>query len=333
MYEVMTDVNGRQVLVNPASIKPQHAAAVDGYNGNDSSMLRNTPVQGQNTQPPGRIELRRGPDGNIYQVRAPATPVQSQQQHGQYVPVQTVPCQSQPQPGQFQVLDASVASGNESQLLDRIQGIVRITDAGGASKKSKLLDYAKKCPTKWAKDTKPANINLALYGYAALAELESLLASGSDSLTDGQVLGRVRHVKNVFEVCCVNSDAKDFSSYGWVLARDYATKVENKVDQGVVDWQGMPVGVQTADLVLAQCEYPRPQKPETKKEVNLTGGQKLCTTYNQCSTADKCDYEVSNPDRNCLRRHECSYCRKHFKQGYRHQEVRCAKKRDGVTGK
>ena len=173
-----------------------------------------------------------------------------------------------------------------------------------------------------------------MYGYAALAELESLLAGRSDSLTDGQVLGRVRHVKNVFEVCCVNSDAKDFSSYGWVLARDYASKVENKVDQGISDWQGMPVGVQTADLVLAQCEYPRPQKPETKKDVNPpAGGQKLCLTYNQCTTADKCDYEVSFPDKNCLRRHECSYCRKHFKQGYRHQEARCAKKRDGVTGK
>ena len=200
------------------------------------------------------------------------------------------------------------------------------------------MDFAKKCPAKWAKETKPSSLNLSLYGYAAMAELESLLSCNGDlTISHAEIIARVRHVKNVYEVCCVNSDAKDFSSYGWVLARDYASKVENKVEQGITHWQSMTVGVQTADLVLAQCEYPRPAKTDTRRENQsqnqVLGGQRLCTTFNHCSTADKCDYEVSFPDRNCQRRHECSYCRKHFKQGHRHQEAKCPKKRDGVTGK
>ena len=93
----------------------------------------------------------------------------------------------------------------------------------------KLIDFARKCPTKWAKESKQGTINLALYGYAAMAELESLFCSSSDGLQGGELLARVRHIKNVFEVCCANSEVKDFSSYGWVLARDYAFKVENKV--------------------------------------------------------------------------------------------------------
>ena len=179
------------------------------------------------------------------------------------------------------MLDVFGAPGNiDQRVQDRIQGIVSFNDAGGAPKKSKLIDYAKKCPTKWAKDAKPANVNLALYGYAALAELESLLSCKSDHSTHEELLGRIRHVKNTFEVCCVNSDAKDFSAYGWVLAQDYAYKVENKVDQGITSWQSMSVGVQTADLVLAQCEYPRPQKADPKKEEKGSVGQKLCTTFN-----------------------------------------------------
>ena len=192
------------------------------------------------------------------------------------------------------------------------------------------MDYAKRCPTKWAADIKPATLNLALYRYGALAELEAALVEGNE--VNKEVLGKVRHVKNTFEVCCVNSDAKDFVSYGWILARDYAWKVENKVEQGITSCQAMPVGVQTSDLVLAQCEYPRPSKT-IPKPADDKNQKKLCTTYNHCATMDKCEYEVTNPDKTCQRRHECSYCRKYFNQGYKHQEVKCSKKRDGITSK
>ena len=105
------------------------------------------------------------------------------------------------------------------------------------------MDFAKKCPAKWAKETKPSSLNLSLYGYAAMAELESLLScNGDPTISHAEIIARVRHVKNVYKVCCVNSDAKDFSSYGWVLARDYASKVENKVEQGIIHWQSMTVG-------------------------------------------------------------------------------------------
>ena len=57
---------------------------------------------------------------------------------------------------------------------------------------------------------------------------------------------------------CLNSADSDFKSYGWILARDYACKVTNKVDQELVSWVEMAPGVQTADLVSAQCDYPRP---------------------------------------------------------------------------
>lgn len=147
----------------------------------------------------------------------------------------------------------------------------------------------------------------------------------------------MRHVRSVFEVCCLNSSAQDFTGYGWTLARDYASKVENKVDQNVTTWEEMPKGVQTADLLLAQCDYPRPyqpyqQKDPPKRKENERSATRLCTTFNSCTTLDKCDYEMSNPGLTCQYKHECNYCRKHFKQGLKHQELKCNKKANGIVG-
>ena len=354
VHEYVTDMNGRQILVKSAVLANGHqlqqAPVYDCYTGQDGvpfRVLRKT----QHQESPlvtssSRMEYRRSPSsGQLYQVRVPVTPQQTsftpsqqQQSFGQIEQVQTLPWQSAQQPApqnQYHVMDNSAVVGTRNQ--SRVQGIVSFGEPGGATKNPKLIDYAKKCPTKWAKDAKSSSMNLALYGYAALAELEAGLTGRAEPLSSEELLGKVRHVKNVFEVCCINSEVKDFTAYGWVLARDYASKVENKVDQSLVTWQAMSAGVQTADLVLAQCDYPRPHKPDpakkTKEDDKNPFGLKTCSTFNQCTTADKCDYEVANPEKNCQRRHECSYCRKHFKQSFRHQEVKCSKKRDGIVGR
>ena len=193
----------------------------------------------------------------------------------------------------------------------------------------KFPDFLKRCPAKWSKDCTTRNMSLAAFGYASIAELEAGLSGKSESFSPTELLARVRHIKSVFEVCCLNSADSDFKSYGWILARDYACKVTNKVDQELVSWVEMAPGVQTADLVSAQCDYPRPP-PKFERNGALKEDdprqKRLCTTYNTCTTENKCDYEVANPGRECLRKHECTYCRKHLKQGLRHQEGKCRKK-------
>ena len=116
----------------------------------------------------------------------------------------------------------------ESQ--DRIAGIAPLTNEGGATKKvPKVIDFARKCPVKWAKTAKGDNINLPLYSYGAITELEAALSGRSEPLSEEVLLAKVRHLKNVFEVCCTNCVASDFTSYGWVIARDYALRVEEEV--------------------------------------------------------------------------------------------------------
>ena len=92
----------------------------------------------------------------------------------------------------------------------------------------------------------------------------------------------MRHLKSTLEVC-----ATDFTTYGWVLARDYAKKIDNEVDQKLTTWQDIPAGVKTATLVSAQMENPRPalNTPGTKVVTNEKK-ELLCTTYNTCKTRE-----------------------------------------------
>ena len=230
----------------------------------------------------------------------------------------------------FQSADDTADRTIEQRIQDSVKGIVSIVETGGATKSLKLIDFAKRCPAKWSRNVKLDTMSLPLYGYAAVAEMEASLSGKSEPYSAVELLARLRHMKNVFEVCCLNSAEKDFLGYGWTLARDYSMKVMNKVAHGDTTWQGMLPGVQTADLLMAQCDYPRPTTTRFPRKEDTPADPKrdkiICTTWNSCTTEGKCEYEVSNPGRECFRKHECSWCRKNLKQGFRHQRISCKKK-------
>ena len=287
VYEYMTDQAGRRFLVKSAAIVKDV-----------ESLTRCVPTQ--------------APQHSLVQAAQPSLYSNTGYQHtDQQMPLQ-------------QSFSDHTVQGHQ----ERIQGTTIMYDKR-ATKNLNFGDFLKRCPTKWARETNSRNMNLCIFGYASLAELEHSLMTSPDKVSHGELLAKINHLKSVFEVCCLNSKDSEFKSYGWVLARDYAAKVSNKVEQGYTTWEGLPSGVQTAELVSAQCDYPRPaQKPEIKEKDKdtETRKKKLCTTYNTCTTEYKCDYEVSNPDKECQRLHECSWCRKNLKQGFKHQESRCKKK-------
>ena len=221
------------------------------------------------------------------------------------------------------------------EVKDRVAGIVSLMEGGATQKNKKVIDYAKKCPAKWAKFTKNETINLPLYVYGAVSELEASLCGRAEPLSEEVFLAKLRHMKNVVEVCNINSSEKDHLSYGWTLAKDYCHKVENEIEQNMSSWLDQPTGVRTDCLLLAQMDYPRPAAPTKKSEIKVgvsgAGGGKSeykerCKTYNTSTAENKCDYEVNNPGRTCILKHECSWCRENLKQGFKHQLSRCRKK-------
>ena len=147
-------------------------------------------------------------------------------------------------------------------------------------------------------------------------------------LSKAEILGKVRHLKNTLEICCINTTSTEFTSYGWTIARDYAIKVEDEVNQGIADWAEMTPGVRTNTLVMAQMDCVRHGNKNKQANKELDKEKPLCTTYNRCTTRGKCEYEVQYPDRSCQRRHECSYCRSNHNQSNKHQLWDCRKKQE-----
>ena len=233
--------------------------------------------------------------------------------------------QSQPQPTTSE-LDPSYSE----KLQDKVKGIVNLVEKERGVRRPKLIDFVRKCPVKWAQQVKPDTMNVPVYGWEALAEIIASLSGRADPLSGQALLAKLQHIQSVFEVCCINSTATEYNNYGWTLARHYAAKVQAKVDEELVDWSTLPPGVQTSDLVSAQMEFPRPveKKAPGKKsdEERSNGNATVCYSYNTCTAEGKCDYEVAHPGKTCLRKHECSWCRKTFNKGHRHQIWKCAKK-------
>ena len=79
-------------------------------------------------------------------------------------------------------------------------------------------------------------------------------------LQSAVVLGKLRHLKNTLEVCCQNSTAQEFTGYGWTLAKDYATKLNDEIEQGRATWQDMTLEVKTSTLMSANMENPSSTK-------------------------------------------------------------------------
>ena len=293
------------------------------------------PLTGETYQVPVRMPSNptprsRGQPQFLTQAGAQPPLLGSLQNPDQQLHLVAHPWSLQPQPAHQasdQVQQHGQGSLQPAQLpeaSEKIKGISELC-GGGATKKSKVIDFSRKCPVRWAKLAKPDNVNLPLYAYGAVTELEAALSGRGEPISHEVLLSKIRHLKNTFEVCCLNSSATDFCSYGWIIARDYALKVEEEVDQKFVSWHDMPPGIRTQTLLLSQMEHPR-ASIKKKAEDTTTSKKDYCTTFNTCTTEMKCNYEVTNPGRTCQKKHDCSWCRANLHQSYKHQEWKCQKK-------
>ena len=119
------------------------------------------------------------------------------------------------------------------------------------------------------------------------------MSSRSNHVTQGEILGNLCHLKSIFEVCCLNSTSVDFSHYGWQIAKDYALKVDDEIEQGLTSWDEMTTVVGNSSFVLAQMDCPR--QALSKQVSNKKEGIKevVCTTFNRCLTKNKCEYDTN----------------------------------------
>ena len=273
----------------------------------------------QEQTPQTRKEFRCSPlTGEVYTVDVPI------HQHHERTPV--LPSVNKQQPyfsAPSRMYNDDETGDFEKEIQNKVSGIVQLCNSGKKNN-IKSLDFAKQASAKWAKKTTIESVNLPLFIYGAVSELESSMSGKTEPISSAEFLSKLRHIKNILDVCCLNSDSTDFKGYGWTIAKDYAIKVENNVEHQLKSWDFVPEGIQTGQLVLAQMDYPKP--PVKQKEKVNEATKKKCSTYNTCKTEDKCDFELENPDKKCIYKHECNWCKEKYKQSWKHQEWNCKKK-------
>ena len=132
--------------------------------------------------------------GVAYQVEIlqQKSPVYQQQVHpsqgrpsGQFQsqqPIITQPDVSQHQATVFQHCDTQPNITSLPQG-DKVAGIVNLLDGGVTKNPPKILDHSKKCPTRWAKQATMSNINLPLYTWGAVSELESSISGRGGAMS------------------------------------------------------------------------------------------------------------------------------------------------------
>ena len=198
-----------------------------------------------------------------------------------------------------------------------------------------VVDWAKLCPVKYAPSLTHKNINLSMFMWGKLAELRAALAGATTPFAPGELNARLRHLQCVLELCNLNSQATDFTNYGWLLSKNYDEKVQSMIDSKISDWVSHDATFRTtlhpAFVMSAKDEVALPKKDPKKKGDGIGSGQsadpvvkkKVCETFNICRTKKKCTYEVENAPARCKRLHECSFCRESRSVREFHQRWDC----------
>ena len=149
----------------------------------------------------------------------------------------------------------------------------------------------------------------------------------------GTILGKLRHLKNSLEICCQNSSSSEFGGYGWNLAKDYATKLTEEIDQGRSSWQDVQLEVKTSTLMSATMENPRPplrQDPPPKGAKGEGGSKRTKKTFVLPTTSARQNTNVNLKFRIlgelALRSMNATGAELKKNQSWKHQELRCKNK-------
>ena len=77
-----------------------------------------------------------------------------------------------------------------------------------------------------------------LYCYGFMAHLVAA-RQGKVIMTEEEYTARIFHFMNVMETAALHSQASDFQSHGWMVARDNDDKVIADIDRGFTDWASL----------------------------------------------------------------------------------------------
>ena len=192
-------------------------------------------------------------------------------------------------------------------------------------------EFTKYCQVDYSDKVKTENANLVMFSYGYISQILASRQGLIDPMSDQELNGRLQHLLHLLEMTATYSTNSDFSSYAWMRARNYSSRIFSDLDMGTVSWAGIGSKLDPTRMMQAIEAVPKPFDQKKKEEKKPDGPP--CPKWNTCDAKDKCSYEVENPGKSCNRPHFCSFCYKKF--GYtntKHKETTCKKKEAEAKG-
>lgn len=200
-----------------------------------------------------------------------------------------------------------------------------LLEGGGVTRKiPKVIECAKRCPTRWSKQATISNINFVCMGSDRGSGGSTIWSFTGYASSCG--VRKAQAFEEHLRIMVPNSTSQEFLGYGWTLAKDYATKLNDEIELGRATWQDITLEVKTSTLMSASMENPHPPPKYEPKKLKSDDKKDVCSTYNKCTTENICEYEAANPGKSCLRKHKCSWCRTNKSQSWKHQAWKCRNK-------
>ena len=178
------------------------------------------------------------------------------------------------------------------------------------------------------------NCNAVVFAYGSFKHLEALMSGLIPNTSQVEILARLRHLKNVFEVACLSSNLATFSEPAWQVAREYDSRIISDIESGAKTWEGLSNGLETDAIYVAKeiVELKKAKKPikvktdqvdpkveKSKRDPKANG----CTTYNTHRASEGCYWEHLNKGDQCVFEHFCTWCKVNRNAVEKHKIIQC----------
>ena len=223
-------------------------------------------------------------------------------------------------------------SENTGQVINNVDQLYAATVK---CKQLKAFEFASTAQFPYKSSLTQNNCNAVVFAYGSFKHLEALLSGLISNTSHDEILARVRHLKNVYEVACLSSNLATFAEPSWQVAREYDSRIISDIESGAKTWEGLSNGLETDAIYVAKeiVEQKKAKKPvkiksdqadvtkveKSKKDPKANG----CTTYNTHRASEGCYWEHLNKGEQCVFEHFCSWCKLNRNAVEKHKIIQC----------
>ena len=92
--------------------------------------------------------------------------------------------------------------------------------------------------------------------------MEAILTGLIPGVSITELIARVRHLKNVYEVCSLSSNLSTVAEPSWQVAREYDARITSDIESGEKTWEGLLNVLQT-DILQNKSVNRKTELPQT----------------------------------------------------------------------